>query len=79
MSEIQTRTMEEQGKPAASHILVVDDNPEIREVIYLLLGGEGYEVTEAANGEQAIEASAKYAFDRPVWRSERTATRLSFF
>ena len=63
MSEIQTRTMEEQGKPAASHILVVDDNPEIREVIYLLLGGEGYEVTEAANGEQAIEASAKYAFD----------------
>lgn len=51
MSEIQTRTMEEQGKPAASHILVVDDNPEIREVIYLLLGGEGYEVTEAANGE----------------------------
>lgn len=63
MSEIQTRTMEEQGKPEASHILVVDDNPEIREVIYLLLGGEGYEVTEAANGEQAIEASAKYAFD----------------
>lgn len=41
MSEIQTRTMEEQGKPEASHILVVDDNPEIREVIYLLLGGRG--------------------------------------
>ena len=63
MNEMQTGTIEEQGKPGASHILVVDDNPEIREVIHLLLGGEGYEVTEAANGEQAIEASAQYAFD----------------
>ena len=27
-----------------SHVLVVDDNPEIREVIRLLLSGEGYDV-----------------------------------
>lgn len=62
MSEIQTRTMEEQGKPAASHILVVDDNPEIREVIYLLLGGEGYEVTEAANGRAGDRGFGKICF-----------------
>lgn len=36
-------------------ILVVDDNPEIREVLRILLGSEGYEVTEAENGAQALE------------------------
>ena len=41
MSEIQTRTMEEQGKPAASHILVVDDNPEIQGGHLSPFGGRG--------------------------------------
>lgn len=34
--------------------MVVDDNSEIREVINILLSGEGYEVEEAANGSQAL-------------------------
>lgn len=46
-----------------SHVLVVDDNPEIREVIYLLLRSEGYEVAEAINGEDAIEQTKKQEFD----------------
>lgn len=33
-----------------SSILVVDDNPEIREIIQVLLGGEGYLVETAGNG-----------------------------
>ena len=41
-------------------ILVVDDNQEIREVIRVLLGSEGYEIMEASNGSDAI-ALAKQA------------------
>lgn len=33
-------------------ILIVDDNPEIREVVNILLTGEGYQVEEASNGFQ---------------------------
>lgn len=36
-------------------ILVVDDNPEIREVVNVLLSNEGYEIEEADNGQTAIE------------------------
>ena len=36
-------------------ILVVDDEPNIREVIGLYLRGEGYEVLSAADGEEGIE------------------------
>lgn len=36
-------------------ILFADDDPEIREVLQLLLAGEGYQVIEAANGSQALE------------------------
>lgn len=36
-------------------ILVVDDDPEIREVLRLLLTGEGYRVIEADSGDTALE------------------------
>ena len=39
---------------AARKILFADDDPEIREVVRVLLESEGYEVTEAANGEDAV-------------------------
>lgn len=35
-------------------ILVVDDNPDLREVISIFLGGEGYEVVTACDGEEAL-------------------------
>lgn len=35
-------------------ILIADDDPEIREVLQLLLTGEGYQVLEAANGDEAV-------------------------
>ena len=37
-----------------TRILVADDNAEIREILRILLTGEGYEVIEAANGEEAL-------------------------
>ena len=47
----------------APHILVVDDNPEIREIIRILLTGEGYEITEAADGIRALEELERCDFD----------------
>ncbi len=37
-----------------TNILIVDDNPEIREVLRILLGSEGYRIREAENGEEAL-------------------------
>lgn len=45
------------------HILVVDDNPEIREIIRILLSGEGYQVTEAASGTHALKLLNETPFD----------------
>lgn len=35
-------------------ILIVDDDPDIREVLFVLLGGEGYDVLEVEDGEKAL-------------------------
>ncbi|MCU1361028.1 MAG: DNA-binding response regulator, partial [Ilumatobacteraceae bacterium] len=35
-------------------VLVVDDEPQIRRALSLNLGARGYEVFEAATGEQAL-------------------------
>ncbi len=40
---------------AHNKILIVDDEPDIREVLSILLGSEGYEVLQAENGGQAVE------------------------
>ena len=39
----------------AQTILLVDDDPEIREGIRILLSGEGYHIIEAEDGHQAME------------------------
>lgn len=36
-------------------ILVVDDNADIRELLEILLTSEGYDVTLASSGEQALQ------------------------
>ena len=36
-------------------ILVVDDDPDIRDVLNITLSAEGYEVVEAQNGEEALK------------------------
>lgn len=46
-----------------SKILIVDDNPEIREIIEILLKGEGYETLQAADGQTALTALKKQPFD----------------
>ena len=39
----------------AQKILFADDDPEIREVLRLLLSSEGYEVSEASSGSELLE------------------------
>ncbi len=38
------------------HILVIDDEPQIRRFLRTSLGGQGYRVSEAANGTEGIDA-----------------------
>lgn len=47
----------------ASRILMVDDNHEIREVVNILLAGEGYEVDEAADGSEALKKIRANTYD----------------
>lgn len=47
----------------ASRILIVDDNPEIREIIQILLTGEGFSVEEAGDGDTALKLLAEQSFD----------------
>ncbi len=45
------------------HILIADDNPEIREIIKILLSGEGFAVTEVKDGSTALAEIGRQEFD----------------
>lgn len=49
--------------PSAPSILVVDDELSMREFLEMLLVQEGYEVSLANNGNQAVALIEKYSFD----------------
>ncbi|WP_405393326.1 response regulator [Streptomyces sp. NBC_01102] len=50
------------GGPARGHVLVVDDDPTVAEVVTKYLTSAGYDVARAANGPDALE---RYAARRP--------------
>jgi DNA-binding response OmpR family regulator len=45
--------------PSASHILVIDDDGDLRVLMQEVLGAEGYTVSVAADGQQGIELQRK--------------------
>jgi two-component system KDP operon response regulator KdpE len=49
--------------PARAHILVVDDEPAIRQALRLTLRSSGFDVAEASTGEQAIELVGSAGYD----------------
>lgn len=52
----------EQTGNKAPRVLIVDDNPEIREIIHILLGGEGYELEEAKNAANPFSGNSTAIF-----------------
>lgn len=51
------------GKSVKRRILLVDDDPAIRHLLFRLLGEEGYLVRTAANGVEALELDQATKFD----------------
>ncbi len=49
--------------PARGKILLVDDDPAIRQVLVRLLAGEGYTAIPAANGIEALQFAEASEFD----------------
>ena len=44
-------------------ILVVDDSASIRQMVTFTLSGAGYDVTDACDGQQALDAAKSQQFD----------------
>jgi len=45
---------------STGEILVIDDDPDLREFLRLMLTSMGFEVTSAANGQQALDAIERH-------------------
>jgi CheY-like chemotaxis protein len=50
------------GERFVAHILIVDDDPSVCDVVDKLLGSLGFEVTTATTGRAALEAAARHSF-----------------
>jgi DNA-binding response OmpR family regulator len=48
---------------SASHILIIDDDPKVRLLLRRCFEGEGYRVTEAGSGAEAVERLTAATFD----------------
>src|SRR5215467_9525943 len=48
---------------SAGKILVVDDEPQIRRVLRVILAGQNYEIVEARSGEAALERFREFLPD----------------
>lgn len=47
------------------HVLIADDDPELRALLRVALAADGHEVTEAANGREALDAVSPALFAEP--------------
>jgi DNA-binding NtrC family response regulator len=52
--------------PAVASVLVVDDEPLIRDTLGEFLQGEGYAVTRCGTGEEAVAVAGRHKFDVAV-------------
>jgi len=60
---VQEQAAQTQGSAPPARILVVDDTPEIRELLQIHLETAGYQVLVAGNGQEALAAVAALAPD----------------
>src|SRR6266404_3457567 len=59
----ETQTTRDAKIVARSRILVVDDDLSVRQMLTRVLAGEGYLVSSAADGEEAVELAATEPID----------------
>jgi two-component system, chemotaxis family, chemotaxis protein CheY len=46
-----------------TRILTVDDSPSMRDMVRIALTGAGFEVTQATDGEEALQLAREHSFD----------------
>jgi DNA-binding response OmpR family regulator len=46
-----------------ARILVVEDDPHVRHLVQVVLGGEGHETESAGSGSEALEELSEHAYD----------------
>jgi CheY-like chemotaxis protein len=75
--------MTAQGKVTGKRILLADDQPEVREMTKLMLGLDEHIVTEAGNGQEALDLFALERFDlvitdylMPLMKGDELATNI---
>jgi signal transduction histidine kinase len=61
--KVQEQAAQTERSPGPARILVVDDTPEIQELLQIHLETEGYQVLVAGNGQEALAAVAAEAPD----------------
>jgi CheY-like chemotaxis protein len=59
-----SRSAETRAAKGIETVLLVEDNPSVRQIVKRILVDEGYHVLEAGDGQAALEVSASY--DRPI-------------
>jgi DNA-binding response OmpR family regulator len=60
---VRSKELEDRAVGKAQTILIVDDEPTIREVVRRYLKHEGYRVIEADNGEEALRILREFSAD----------------
>jgi CheY-like chemotaxis protein len=75
--------MTAQGRVTGKRILLADDQPEVREMTKLMLGLDEHIVTEARNGQEALDLFALEPFDlvitdylMPLMTGDELATNI---
>ena len=48
------------------HVLIADDDAELRALLRTALAADGHEITEAANGREALDALSPVLFAEPM-------------
>jgi len=61
--ELPAAAPSKSAQPVKEKILLVDDEPAIRQMLTRLLAGEGYHVLPAINGTEALEFANHEDFD----------------
>lgn len=57
------RTLDDMGKPKPVRVLVVDDNPDMRSFVKIVLERAGFEAQVAADGQRALDLQRKHPAD----------------